>query len=83
MLQSVLLELDVSKGVSLDGIPPLILKNCASIFARPLSLLFNNVKDYRGVARLSAIPKCFELLVYITIYDDLMNLIPVNLHIAL
>jgi hypothetical protein len=41
----------------------------------------NNVKDYRGLARLSAIPKCFELLVYITMYDDLMNLISVNLHL--
>jgi hypothetical protein len=33
----------------------------------------NNVKDYRQVAILSAIPKCFELLVYRTIYDDLKN----------
>jgi hypothetical protein len=40
-VQSVLLELGVSKGVDPDGIPPLILKNCASAFARPLSLLFN------------------------------------------
>jgi hypothetical protein len=39
--QSVLLELDVSKGAGSDGIPPLILKNCASAFARPLFLLFN------------------------------------------
>jgi hypothetical protein len=31
-VQSVLLELDVSKGVSPDGILPLILKNCASAF---------------------------------------------------
>jgi hypothetical protein len=40
-VQSVLLELDISKGAGPDGIPPLILKNCASAFARPLSLLFN------------------------------------------
>jgi hypothetical protein len=40
-VQSVLLELDVSKGAGPDGIPPLILKNCASAFARPLYLLFN------------------------------------------
>jgi hypothetical protein len=40
-VQSVLLELDVSKGAGPDGIPPLFLKNCASDFARPLSLLFN------------------------------------------
>jgi hypothetical protein len=29
----VLLELDISKGAGLDGIPPLILKNCASTFS--------------------------------------------------
>jgi hypothetical protein len=40
-VQSILLELDVSKGAGLDGIPPLFLKNCASDFARPLSLFFN------------------------------------------
>jgi hypothetical protein len=40
-VHSVLLELDVSKGAGPDGIPPLILKNCASACARPLSLLFN------------------------------------------
>jgi hypothetical protein len=40
-VQSVLLELDVIKGVGPDGIPPLTLKNCASAFARPRSLLFN------------------------------------------
>jgi hypothetical protein len=39
-VQSVLLELDVSKGVGPDGIPPIILKNCASFFVRSLSLLF-------------------------------------------
>jgi hypothetical protein len=39
-VQSVLLELDISKGAGPDG--PLILKNCASCaFARLLSLLFN------------------------------------------
>jgi hypothetical protein len=40
-VQSVLLELDVSKDAGPDDIPPLILKNCASAFARPLSFLFN------------------------------------------
>jgi hypothetical protein len=40
-VQGVLLELDVSKGTGPDGLPPLILKKCASAFARPLSLLFN------------------------------------------
>jgi hypothetical protein len=44
-VQSVLLELDVSKGAGPDGIPPLLLKNCASAFARPFSLLFN--RSYR------------------------------------
>jgi hypothetical protein len=40
-VQSVLLELDVSKGACTDGIQFFILKNCAFAFARPLSLLFN------------------------------------------
>jgi hypothetical protein len=40
-VQSILLELDVSNGAGPDGVPPLILKNCASDFVRPLSLLFN------------------------------------------
>jgi hypothetical protein len=31
----------VNKGSGPDGIPPIILKNCASAFAKPLSLLFN------------------------------------------
>jgi hypothetical protein len=39
--ESVLQELDVNKGSGSDGIPPIILKNCASVFAKPLSLLFN------------------------------------------
>jgi hypothetical protein len=39
--QSVLQDLDVNKGSGLDGIPPINLKSCASVFAKPLSLLFN------------------------------------------
>jgi hypothetical protein len=38
---SVLQDLDVNKDSGPDGIPPIILKNCASAFAKPLSLLFN------------------------------------------
>jgi hypothetical protein len=106
-VQSVLLELDVSKGAGPAGIPSLVLKNCESTFARPFPLLLNrslskcifpdrwkfsyvtpifkkgrrnNVEDYRGVAILSAIPKRFELLIYITMYDDLKNLLSVNQH---
>jgi hypothetical protein len=40
-VQSVLLGLDINKGAGPDGIPPLILKNCASALARQLFLLFN------------------------------------------
>jgi hypothetical protein len=39
-VQSVLLELDVSKDAGPDGRPPLILKNSASVFSGPLSFLF-------------------------------------------
>jgi hypothetical protein len=100
-VESVLQDLDVNKGSNPDNIPPIILKNCASAFARPISLLFtassvfpdrwkfsysfkkvrhNNVKDYRGVAILSAIPKRFDLLVYGRIYNDLKNLMSINQH---
>jgi hypothetical protein len=34
-------DLDSNKGPGPDGVPPLILKNCASAFALPLCLLFN------------------------------------------
>jgi hypothetical protein len=40
-VQSVLLELDVSKGAGPDSIPLFFLKNCAIAFARPFSFLFN------------------------------------------
>jgi hypothetical protein len=40
-VQSVLLDLDVSKVAGPDGIPSLILKNCSSAFACILSVLFN------------------------------------------
>jgi hypothetical protein len=40
-VESGLQGLDVNKGFGPHGIPPIILKNCASAFAKPLSLLFN------------------------------------------
>jgi hypothetical protein len=40
-VESVLQDFDVNKGSGPDGIPPIIFKNCASAFAKPLSLLFN------------------------------------------
>jgi hypothetical protein len=36
-----LLKLDRNKDLGLDGIPPLILKSCASAFALLVYLLFN------------------------------------------
>jgi hypothetical protein len=36
-----LLDLESNKGPSPNGVPPLILKSCASSFALPLCLLFN------------------------------------------
>jgi hypothetical protein len=41
VVESVLQDLDVNKGSGLESIPPIILKNCASAFVKPLSLLFN------------------------------------------
>jgi hypothetical protein len=40
----------------------------------------NHIEDFRGLAILTAILKCFELLVYRTMYEDLNNLISVNQH---
>jgi hypothetical protein len=40
-VESVLQDLDVNKGSGPDGIPLIILKNCASAFPKPLSLFFN------------------------------------------
>jgi hypothetical protein len=37
-----LLALETNKGGGLDGIPLIILKNCATAFALPLCLIFNN-----------------------------------------
>jgi hypothetical protein len=41
VVESVFQDLDFNKSSSPDGIPPIIFKNCASAFAKPLSLLFN------------------------------------------
>jgi hypothetical protein len=40
-VKSVSQDMDVNKGSSPEGIPPIILKNCASAFAKPQSLFFN------------------------------------------
>jgi hypothetical protein len=40
-IESFLQDLDVNKGSGPDGIPPIILRNCASAFAKPLSLLLD------------------------------------------
>jgi hypothetical protein len=40
-VESVMQDLDVNKGSGSDGILPIILKNCASAFAKPLSPLSN------------------------------------------
>jgi hypothetical protein len=40
----------------------------------------NDVANYRGDAVLSAIPKFFELLVYLGMYEDLKNLISAEQH---
>jgi hypothetical protein len=40
-VESVLQDLGINKGSGPDGIAPIILKNCASAFAKPLSFFFN------------------------------------------
>jgi hypothetical protein len=40
-VESILQDLDANRSSGSDGIPPILLKNCASAFAKPLSLLFN------------------------------------------
>jgi hypothetical protein len=42
-VESVLQDLDVNKGSGPDGIPSIILKNCASAFAKPLSLFLTGL----------------------------------------
>jgi hypothetical protein len=41
-VESALLDLETNKGAGPDGIPPIILINCATAFALPLCLIFNN-----------------------------------------
>jgi hypothetical protein len=80
-----LLDLDINKRPIPDGVPPLILKSCASAFALPLCLIFNrslascvfpdrsgkrnDVSNYRGLAILSGVGKLFEFLVYRHMYE--------------
>jgi hypothetical protein len=62
-VQSVMLELDVRKGVGFNGILFLILKNCASAFACPLSLLFNRfllTRVFPGSWKLSYVIPTFK-----------------------
>jgi hypothetical protein len=40
-VENALLELDRREGPDPNGVPPLILKNCASAFTLPLCMLFN------------------------------------------
>jgi hypothetical protein len=52
-VESVLQDLDVNKGSGPDGIPPIILKNCASAFAKLLSLpgfiLSGKVREFKSI----------------------------------
>ena len=100
-------SLDVSKGHGPDGIPPVLLKNLATAFVKPLFWLFNlslnsgnfpliwkksylipifksgkrsDIKNYRGVAIISCIPKVFEAIVNQKMFNQVKQRISNNQH---
>jgi hypothetical protein len=56
-VESILQDLYVNRGSGPDGIPPILLKNCASAFAKPLSLLYNRFPDRGKVSYVTPIFK--------------------------
>jgi len=94
--------LKVSYKGGADGIPSVLVKECADVLSKPLSLIFNvslssgtfptdwkesyviplhksgpksNIRNYRGIAKLSVIPKLFELIVSDQLNPLLQNII--------
>jgi hypothetical protein len=62
-VQSILRELDISKGAGPDGIPPLILMNFASTVARPILLFLTDIYLHE-----CAFPDKWKLSCVITIF---------------
>jgi hypothetical protein len=54
-VESVLQDLDVNKSSGPDEIPPIILKNCASAFAKPLSFATSVFPDRWKVSSVTPI----------------------------
>jgi hypothetical protein len=81
-VESVLQDLDVNKGFGPDGIPLIILKNCAPAFAKPIWSMATSVfLDRWKVSYITPIfKKGRRNNVYRRIYNDLKNLVSINQH---
>lgn len=103
----VLLKLPAVTSCGPDGVPSLVLKECALQLAEPLTYLFNqsiqlgyfpetwktsfisplhkkgdkcNIKNYRPISKISAIPKSFEAIIYQKLSPLLSKLLVSNQH---
>ncbi|KAL1447912.1 hypothetical protein WDU94_015615 [Cyamophila willieti] len=100
-------KLKASSSAGPDGVPTILLKECAAVLSAPLTMLFQrsltsgifpgywrtsyvvplhksgsktNVKQFRPIGKLSAIPKLFESLVCDEIQPTLSSVIANNQH---
>lgn len=104
---SALLALKPSTRAGPDGVPAIVLRECADFLFIPLTKMFNrslsigvfpeiwkesfivplfksgcrsNVENYRGIAKLSAIPKLFEQLITRKIVHSLSSIVSPSQH---
>ncbi|XP_055623043.1 uncharacterized protein LOC129766500 [Toxorhynchites rutilus septentrionalis] len=72
-VMKVLVDMDASKGPGADGIPPSLLKYCASLLASPISCLFNrslSERSFPSVWKITTIHgQVFETLVHNALYN--------------